>query len=266
MSPVTTEPTGAVAGPRPVGVPTPDGDMPALLWEPAAAGQATGSPASVDRPALVVLQEIFGVSDYVKSRSADLASLGYTVLAPSLYWRLPGVAIEEQAPDVLQQALATVQRLDWDAAVADARAALAHARALPGGDGSAGLVGFCFGGGLGFAAAAGAEPAPEVLVSYYGSALPQLTHLAPQVRCPSLHHFGTADDYLPLPEVERITAAVSADGTRAHVEVELHQGAGHAFDNPHPAFHHPRASARAWRQTRDFLDRYLPVVSSPSSR
>lgn len=262
---MSSEPVG-VTGPAEVSVPTPDGAMPALLWEPpaTAGGGENGAAGAPSRPALVVLQEIFGLSDYVQARGADLAGLGYLVLAPSLYWRLPEVTIDEQAPDFVEQALATMQRLDWDSAVADARTALGHARSLPGADGTAGIVGFCFGGGLGFAAAAGADPA--VLVSYYGSALPRLTELAPQVRCPSLHHFGTADDYLPMPEVERITEAVTADGTRADVEVHLHEGAGHAFDNPHPGFHHPQASARAWAQTQEFLDRYLPSAGSPSSR
>ncbi|WP_153397992.1 dienelactone hydrolase family protein [Ornithinicoccus halotolerans] len=262
-----SEPAG-VTGPTQVSVPTPDGEMPALLWEPppATGGGGDGEQGAADRPALVVLQEIFGLSHFVQARSADLAGLGYLVLAPRLYWRLPEVTIDEQAPDFVEQALATMQRLDWDTAVADARTALSHARSLAGSDQPAGIVGFCFGGGLGFAAAAGAEPDPAVLVSYYGSALPRLTELAPQVRCPSLHHFGTADDYLPMPEVERITEAVTAGGTREDVEVHLHEGAGHAFDNPHPGFHHPQASARAWAQTQDFLARYLPAGGSPSSR
>ncbi|MGH3658939.1 MAG: dienelactone hydrolase family protein, partial [Micromonosporaceae bacterium] len=99
--------------------------------------------------------------------------------------------------------------------------------------------------------------APAVLVSYYGSALPQLLDLAPQVTCPSLHHVGTADDFIPADAVQAITAAVTADGGPA--QVELHEGANHAFDNPDIAFHHPEASARAWQQTTTFLARELPV-------
>ncbi|UNX55569.1 dienelactone hydrolase family protein [Georgenia sp. TF02-10] len=224
-------------------VPTADGPMPAQLWRP----------PSGRGPGLVLVQEIFGVSAYMQARAADLAGLGYLVLLPDLYWRL-GETVDESRPDVLEQGLGLMARLDFGAAVADTAAALAALRARPEVDGGAGLVGFCLGGGIAFAAAASA--APDVLVSYYGSALPDLLDLAPAVTAPSLHHFGTADDYLPMEQVERIRQAVERPG----VEVHLHPGAGHAFDNPSPAFHHAEASAAAWAQTVEFLRRELPAA------
>ncbi len=90
-----------------------------------------------------------------------------------------------------------------------------------------------------------------MLVSYYGSALTGLLDLAPQVTCPSLHHFGTADDYLPLTDVHTITAAVTAEGRPARVE--LHEGANHAFDNDDFYYYDPEASALAWQRTLAFL-------------
>ena len=97
-----------------------------------------------------------------------------------------------------------------------------------------------------------------MLVSYYGSALPGLLDLAPQVTAPSLHHFGTADDYIDGPTVERIREAVTAGD--ATVEVETYEGANHAFDNSDFALHHPSASALAWERTLAFLARELPVA------
>jgi carboxymethylenebutenolidase len=229
-------------------VATADGPMPAHLWWPQEAGHTA-------RAGLVVLQEIFGVSDYIRSRCADLAALGYAVLAPEIYWRLGAPAIDESDPGFLDRALGLVGQVDWPAAVADSVAAADHLRALPGIE-RVGVVGFCFGGGLAFDVAARSDPA--VLVSYYGSALPGLTQLAPEVACPSLHHFGTADSYIVMEEVERIREAVTAGGTRDQVELHLHEGAGHAFDNPHPAFHHAKASEEAWEQTTRFLQRHLP--------
>ncbi len=148
-------------------------------------------------------------------------------------------------------------RLDWATTVADADEAFERLAALDEVRGTPGVVGFCFGGGLAFNVAA--DVAPAVLVSYYGSALPGLLDLAPQVTCPSLHHFGTADDYLPLAQVDAITAAVTADGRPARVE--LHEGANHAFDNDDFFLHHPEATARAWQQTTAFLCRAPPRLS-----
>lgn len=71
----------------------------------------------------------------------------------------------------------------------------------------------------------------------------------------SLHHFGDADDYLSKETVDEIVAAVDGPGN----EIYRYSGAGHAFDNPMPAFHHAEASALAWRRTESFLARHLPT-------
>ena len=198
-----------------------------------------------DIPGVLLLQEIFGVSDYIRQRAADLAALGYYVVAPEIYWRLDDTALDESDPELLQLAMGIVQRLDWDLAVSDATAALEYLR---GRDAATAVVGFCFGGGLGFNVAAASSP--DVLVSYYGSALPQLLELAPNVDATSLHHFGDADTYLHADDV--IPALRGA-------EIHRYPGAGHAFDNPMPAFHHADASELAWRRTVDFLARHLPT-------
>ncbi|MEE6282487.1 dienelactone hydrolase family protein [Georgenia sp. MJ170] len=220
----------------------PDGVMPAHLWLPPA---GTG-------PGLLLLQEIFGVSDYIQSRAQDLANLGYVVLAPELYWRAEG-SVDESSEEFLQQGMALQSQLDWDTTVADAVAALEALRTRPEVAGGTGVIGFCFGGGVAFHVAAVADV--DVLVSYYGSALPQLLPVAERVSAPSLHHFGTADAYIPLAKVEEIRAAVAGPD----VELHLHDGAGHAFDNPHPMFVHEAARADAWQQTAEFLARQLPA-------
>ncbi len=219
-----------------------DGNMPAHVWLPPS---GTG-------PGVLLLQEIFGVSEYIRSRARDLAALGYVVLAPELYWRT-GDSVDESRADFLEQGMALQGRLDWGQTVGDAVAALDALRARPEVDGGTGVVGFCFGGGVAFNVAAVADV--EVLVSYYGSALPQLLHLADRVSVPSLHHFGTADTYIPLAKVEEVRAAVAGP----EVEFHLHDDAGHAFDNPHPLFVHEQARATAWEQTVEFLGRRLPA-------
>ena len=233
-----------------VTIPVEGGAMPADLHLPA---RGSG-------PGLVLLQEIFGVTDYISSRARDLAEAGYVVLVPHLYWRL-GDQVVSEAQDGLPQAMGLVQRLDWDTAVADGSAALAALRERPEVAGRVGLVGFCFGGGLGFAVAAATASdgeGPDVLVSYYGSALPGLVDLAPAVACPSLHHFGLDDAYIPKETVAQIESAVTAGG--GDVTFLTYAGAGHAFDNPSPLFHSPEASARAWEATTRWLAQRLPAA------
>lgn len=214
-------------------------------------------PKSGSGPGMVVIQEIFGVNDYIKGACERLANLGYTALAPDLYWRLgPRIAIDEKERGGLQKAFGYVGRLDFAKAGDDATAALEHLRSLPEVvGGKAGILGFCLGGGVSYIVAARSDPV--TCVSYYGSAVPDALALAGQVRCPILFHFGSADDYIPAGKQQAIREAFAHHpGTEFHV----HEGAGHAFDNHNSAtMHHESAAREAWAQTADFLKRTLPV-------
>jgi carboxymethylenebutenolidase len=230
-------------------VPVADGEVPADLYLPEA---GTG-------PGVVLFQEIFGVTDYIRGRAQDLADLGYVVLVPHVYWRV-GDEVVSEAADGLPRAMELLGKVDWDAAVRDGAAALDALQDLPAVDGPVGVLGFCFGGGLAFnvAAVTGAAGAgPDALVSYYGSALPTLLGLAPQVSAPSLHHFGLDDAYIPVDTVHEIEAAVTA--ANDDVTFLTYAGAGHAFDNPSPVFHHKGASQEAWAATTAWLAEKLPV-------
>lgn len=227
-----------------IDVPTPDGALPARMWRPAGGSG----------PGLLVLQEIFGVSEYIQRRAADLAGLGYVVLVPELFHRV-GISEVPNGPTMLEVALEVTGRVDWDTAVDDALAALRHLRTTEGVVGGVGVVGFCYGGGLGYAVVA-REPA-DVLVSYYGSALPHLVGAVPSVSTPSLHHFGEADSYIPMEEVTRIRDSVGTGG--GPVEFHTYPGADHAFDNDDFVTYDREASERAWAVTTDYLARALPT-------
>ncbi|MEO7270043.1 MAG: dienelactone hydrolase family protein [Knoellia sp.] len=214
-------------------------------------------PESGSGPGIVLFQEIFGVTDYIRSRAQDLADLGYVVLVPHFYGRLGDPVIEEGG-DGLPKALSLLQELDWPGAVEDGIAALNALREHPAASGGVGLLGFCFGGGLAYNVAAVADSKPDALVSYYGSALPNLLGLAPEVTSPSLHHFGDSDDYIPMDTVREIEEAVT-DG-HDDVTFVVHPGAGHAFDNPSPMFHHEGASQQAWAKTVEWLAAELPTT------
>lgn len=221
-------------------VPTDAGEMPAYRW----------LPESGRGPGIVLLQEIFGVSAYVHRRAQDLADQGYVVLAPAVFWRLDGADIDApfEGPAALEDGMAFVEQLDWEAAVRDGTAAVRTLRADEHVTGAVGVVGFCFGGGLGFNVAA-VEPV-DALVSYYGSALPGLLDLAPRVTAPSLHHFGLSDSFIDADTVATIEQAVAGPATTFHT----YAGADHAFDNGDlPGLHHPQASALAWERTGDWL-------------
>jgi carboxymethylenebutenolidase len=222
-------------------IPTSDGTLDGYLALPE---QGTG-------PGMIVIQEIFGVGDYIKSAADRLAQLGYVAFAPDLYWRIEPHA----TPEDLDEAMQFAQKLDHAKAVQDAVAALDTLRERPEVSGrKAGVLGFCLGGTLAWGVAAHGDP--DTAVSYYGSGVPDMLGDAETITCPLLLHFGGADQFIPR---ERVDAVADFAETRANLECHIQEDAGHAFDNPSPMFHNPDAAARAWEITREFLARTLPL-------
>jgi carboxymethylenebutenolidase len=210
-------------------------------------------PESGSGPGIVVLQEIFGVGDYIKRTGERLAELGYVALAPDLYWRIePGIALAHDEAG-LRQAFETAQKLDHGLAVSDSIDALSTLRELPEVTGKAGVLGFCLGGTLAFEVAIDGDP--DTAVCYYGSGIPDLLDRAAQIECPVLFQWGGQDQFIPREAIDRVGAFAASD---PNLECHIHEDGGHAFDNHDaPMFHQPEPAARAWEITRGFLARTL---------
>src|SRR3984885_11372893 len=224
---------------------TPDGPFDLTVWVPEA-GQG---------PGILLIQEIFGVSDYIQAVAEDLAALGYVVAAPDLFWRLKPGHNAEHNEQGLNESLALGAQFDAEQGVADAAAALDRLAGLPEVEGGLGLIGFCLGGTIAFFLAARAELA--AVVSFYGSGVPDQTEVLTQISAPIQFHFGGSDPYIPRDQVARVEAAVQAsDNAEIHVE----EDAGHAFHNrKSPMFHNPEPAARAWHRTKECLPPPPPV-------
>jgi carboxymethylenebutenolidase len=226
-------------------VTTPDGPFDLTVWVPEAG----------HGPGLLLIQEIYGVSDYIEAVAEDLAGLGYVVAAPDLFWRIkPGhkAAHDEQG---LNESLEVSSHFDVEQGVADAEAALAHLAALPEVQDGLGVIGFCLGGSIAYFLAARADVA--AVVSFYGSAVPGSTEVLTQISAPIQFHFGGSDPYIPRDQVAQVEEAVRGS---QNAEIHVEEEAGHAFHNRKaPMFHVPEAAANAWRRTEEFLARHLPT-------
>ncbi|WP_067460825.1 dienelactone hydrolase family protein [Actinomadura macra] len=221
-----------------------DGEFSLHVWAPERPG-----------PGILLVQEIFGVGDYVEAVAEDLLALGYVVAAPDMFWRIePDWAVqhEEQA---LPKAMSMVSAFDWEKGPEDLEAALAALRGLPEVDGRVGVLGFCFGGTLAYLLAARAEV--DSAVSFYGSGVPGALGLLERVRAPLQLHFGGSDAYISREDVAAVERAV--DG-RDGIEIHVQEDGGHAFHNRKaPMFYQPEPADRAWRLTEEFLARTLPT-------
>jgi carboxymethylenebutenolidase len=219
-------------------------------------------------PGVLLIQEIFGVSDYIQAVAEDLAGLGYVVAAPDLFWRIkPGHQAKHDEAG-LKESLELGGRFDATQGVADATAALRQLAALPEVDGGTGIIGFCLGGSIAYLVAAQAEidaAAADLgaVVSFYGSLVPDNTGAMGQISSPTQLHFGGSDPYIPRDQVARVEQAAAG-----HPQVEMHveEDAGHAFHNRMaPMFHVAEPAGRAWRRTEEFLQRHLPTREKDSS-
>jgi carboxymethylenebutenolidase len=226
-------------------VEVPDGSFDLPVWLP---DGGTG-------PGLLLIQEIFGISDYIRAVAEDLAGLGYVVAAPDLFWRIEPGFDAKHDQEGLARSLEMGQRFDSRQGVTDAVAALGHLRELPEVDGGIGVIGFCLGGTVAYFVAVRSEVA--VLVSYYGSGVQDSLELLDQITAPVQFQYGGSDPYIPRDQVARVEAAAAG---KPNVEVHVEEDAGHAFHNrKSPMFHVPDAAARAWQRTEEFLARHLPT-------
>jgi carboxymethylenebutenolidase len=212
-------------------------------------------PDSGSGPGLLVLQEIFGVNDYIREVCERLAKLGYVAMAPDVFWRIErNVAINGNTDESMQKAFGYIGAYDWQTGVPDLVAALAHLRGLPETGGRAGALGFCFGGVTSFVL--GCVSDPDVVVSYYGSGVPDWLDKAEGLIAPTILHFGSNDPFIPG---EKIAAVREWAGDKPHVEFHEY-ASGHAFDNhTSEMFSDPDAAATAWEKTQAFLAEKFPV-------
>jgi carboxymethylenebutenolidase len=213
------------------------------------------TPDSGSGPGILLIQEIFGVGDRLRTVAARLADAGYVVGAPEVFWRFaPGWSVEPDEAG-LEEAFGKVGQLDFPQAVADLGVALDAIAAFPETVGTPGVLGFCLGGSLTFAVAA--DFGPSVAVSYYGSQVPAMLSKLDRVTCPVLFHFGSLDEYIPGEGVEALVAATAGrENTVVNIEI-----AGHAFDNEARLFYDEAAAKSAWSKTLAFLTEHLPVAT-----
>jgi len=212
-------------------------------------------------PALVVIQEAFGVNGHIKNVCRRLAAAGYAAFAPELFHRL-GAGVDLPYDDFAKVMPAFVT-LTNDSLLTDVQAALAGARADVHVDSTrVGVIGFCVGGFAAFLAAERADV--TVSVAFYGGGIvherpnikltPLLGDVA-SISAPLLLVFGGQDQSIPPADIDAIQAAL-ADADKAHTIAVMPEG-GHGFACDDRAAYHQPSSDEAWRLTFEWLQRHL---------
>lgn len=203
-----------------------------------------------DNPApkagLIVLQEIFGVTDYIRSTCVQLAQAGYHVMAPALFDRVEPDVILPYDQNGLETGLEIRTQLNPQDPLKDIDACLKALRqknpSLP-----VGVIGFCWGGYLAWQSA---QSLPvNAAIAWYGGDIAKIT--SPQPHCPVQLHFGEKDDYIPPSDWDIIRQSCP------DIPLYIYKNTGHGFGCTDRSSYNSEASTLAWERSLAFFSDHL---------
>ncbi|MGE5220762.1 MAG: dienelactone hydrolase family protein [Chloroflexota bacterium] len=218
------------------------GSVAAYLARPVKAGKY---------PGIVAIHENAGLSDHIRDVARRLAKEGYVALAPDYLSRLGGTKLVTPKG----QGIAKIREMvPWPVITEDSISGFNYLKILP--DVRAdkqGLIGFCWGGEMAFAAAT-QIPTLNAVVVYYGRS-PSPLDLVKNIRAPLLANYGEKDE--GITKGVPATAAAMKKYNKVY-DYKIFPGAGHAFNNDsNPSRYNPQAAKEAWARTLAFLNKNL---------
>ena len=206
-------------------------------------------PHAAKAPAIVVIQEIFGVNAVMRGITDDLAAAGYLAICPDLFWRIePGIDITDQSEAEWKKAFELYQAFDVKRGVEDIAATIAAIRGDAGCNGKVGAVGFCLGGLLAFLTATRTDA--DASVAYYGVGIDKVVGEAANLGRPLLMHIAEEDQFVP-----KEAQAVIVDALKGNPKVTIHTypGRDHAFARKGGEHYDAADAGKANQRTLDFF-------------
>lgn len=201
-------------------------------------------PEGKPKGAVVVIQEIFGVNHHIRTVCDRFAAQGYVAIAPSIFDRTEPNFQSGYSPEEVAIARKFVANPDWSAMLLDTQAAIDAVKDV----GPVGIIGFCLGGSIAYAAATKLSGL-SAAVGYYGGTIIRLADDKPKV--PTQLHFGEQDHGIPLSDVETIRAK------RPDVEVFVYKGAQHGFGCDERASYDKASADIARQRSLAFLAKHM---------
>ncbi|CUW46653.1 MULTISPECIES: dienelactone hydrolase family protein [Novacetimonas] len=193
--------------------------------------------------AVVVVQEIFGITPYIRAVCDELATKGYQVIAPAIFDRAQRDAILPYSAEGMKEGLALRARVPLAGTLLDLAAA---ADALT--TEKKGVMGFCWGGTLAWEAACRTTTFAAA-VGWYGGGIAAERARVPN--CPVQLHFGADDAHIPAGDIDAIRAA------HEDIEIFVYEGADHGFGCTDRSSYNETAATLAMQRTLSFFEHWL---------
>jgi carboxymethylenebutenolidase len=182
-------------------------------------------PERPSAPAIVVVQEIFGITDWLKSFADGLAAKGYVAIVPDLFCRLePNIKLDDNNEKELQKAFKLYGEFNQNQGVEDLKEVVEFARKADGASGKVGITGFCLGGLMTYFMACRSNV--DCAVAYYGGGIDQHLEESVLIKKPFIIHLAENDQFINKTAQEKIIAALDDD---EKLNVHIYAGVDHAF-------------------------------------
>jgi carboxymethylenebutenolidase len=225
------------------------GEMVQFPFSDGTTGGYLSEPEQGSGPAVVVIQEWWGLVDHIKDVCERFAAEGFVALAPDLYH-----GKSAKSPD---EAGKLMMAMRIDEAERDLSAAVDYLSTLDStASEKAGVVGFCMGGALALYTAT-KNPKVGACVVFYGGH-PRVKPDLPNLNAPVLGLYAEKDGSVTPESARDLERKLKDLGKQ--IEVKIYQGADHAFFNDtRPEVYNAEAAADAWQRTVAFLRKHLSV-------
>src|ERR1700677_771109 len=211
-------------------------------------------PETVSAPAVVVLQELFGVNADIRKHCDELAEQGYVAVAPDLYWRQePGVDLNVTSQADWDHGLRLYQAYDRDAGVKDIKDTIDAVRNLSECTGKVVLLGYCLGALMVFMTAV-RNDGINAAVWYHGADTDKYLGEVDGLHAPILMHLAEEDEFIPKAAQAEIRAALAK---KPNATLYSYPGQRDAFSRTHGAHYNAGAATLANGRTREFLHQHL---------
>jgi len=202
---------------------------------------------------IVVIQEVFGVNEFMRGVADECTRFGYVAIVPDLFWRQePGVQLSDRVEAELSRAFELYDGFDEDKGVEDLTATLNALRSLSGCNGKVGTVGFCLGGKLAYLMATRSDA--DCNVGYYGVEIERNLDEANRIHHPLMLHIAEEDRFVSKAAQAEIKAGVQGN---PWVTIHSYPGANHAFARASGHLASAEAATKAFGRTTNFLQQNL---------
>lgn len=210
------------------------------------------TPRGQEGRGVIVLQEAFGVNDYIRRMATRMAARGYLAIAPELFHRSARPGLEFLYTD-FKSAQPHLQALTGEGIAADLRACFDWLVAAGIEDDNIAALGFCMGGRAAFLA--NLELPLAASVSFYGGGMRPLLPRVSEVHGPALLIWGGSDPNIPVEDTRAVADALKA-AHKPFVEATFSE-AGHGFACDAREAYHPKSASEAWALVDEFLENNL---------